>query len=89
MDFNGIKCDECPAIKKEANKWWKVWVYSHAVDASNGAVEAKVTGFSMGKHQPYTMAVLNCTTEKRDLCSESCLHKHISKILTEIGPIES
>ena len=66
MRSTQIVCDECGAVKKDANHWWSVWLY---------ASDSDTFCLSVGPLIPSLSAL------GRDVCSEECLHRTVSKYL--------
>lgn len=62
MIVNTVKCDQCRAIKQEANHWWSLFLADHLY-----IVSVMNSGANLGGTNQYELyAVL-------ELCSESCL----------------
>lgn len=70
MELNTYKCDECPAIRKEANHWFKMTIIANAIIIQRWDMP-ELEGIPR-----------NPTHDKRlHLCSESCAAKAMSKAI--------
>lgn len=82
-----ITCDECGAVKKEANHWWEAHLNPLPIpgefDVTDGTkkqvFEVRLALYPAGR---YNAALVSQANGKvRDLCSEECVHKTVSKYM--------
>jgi hypothetical protein len=71
--FEGVKCDECGAVKKDANHWWQVELRSSdAVRRGSGdGLVILLMPWVPDAHMQ----------NSRDLCSQDCVQRTVAKYL--------
>lgn len=69
MKLETLKCDECGAIKKESNHWWKLYKLGIANELAT-----LTYGYTIFKIDPHELLA------ELDICSEGCLIKAEAKI---------
>ena len=65
-------CDECGAVKREANHWWRV-----TFSGSSDPIEILHQGPLVLAIEPWCLSI----DPGLDLCSEACVHQTVSKYL--------
>jgi hypothetical protein len=74
-----IICDECKAVKGEANHWHRIFVATQspeqvAIVLGSAAKDCSLPGYGDHINPPWERG-------QRDLCGERCLMLHINRLL--------
>lgn len=77
MRIETVKCDNCDALRKEANHWWIVY----RVETGGLMI------VPFGTRVAFTNAALLVADTGVDLCGENCVAQYVSKNLSQ-DPIE-